>query len=440
MAKKNITGIQKCIIYSNDGSTTVDITQGINEFSYCENILTNTIEVELIYSDVLFTEKVSGKPGSLVETLPIVGDEKIVFKICDENKNFIKGVNNREVEMFVRQLVPMYDDTQKTMVKLLLVSKEFIVNKSISVCETIEGDISGWVEKCLTNEKYLNTQKKVNVEDTSQDTNGVPSWVCTNKTPFTAIDKLASRAVSDEYGPGYILFETSKGFNFKPISSLFDRDKNAPKATMIFTNSVTPGDLPPRYDTKVLSYDKSEQSDLASKRRMGAYGTRHIFFNPFTGFYEVKKITADQIKSKTAGKKLPTLNPEFGQIPFSRTMYHIVTNGSLPSGDTEEQIENSITDSDMEILDVKTQSSMRYNQIFSNNCVVTIDGNFKLNAGDSVFLDVPGSIVGKKEKLNKQDGGLYIISALTHFLSNEGTYTKMILSRDSVERKGKPDA
>ena len=40
------------------------------------------------------------------------------------------------------------------------------------------------------------------------------------------------------------------------------------------------------------------------------------------------------------------------------------------------------------------------------------------------------------DNVNKKDGGVYIISDLTHYTSKKETYTKMNLVRDSTGRKG----
>ena len=42
----------------------------------------------------------------------------------------------------------------------------------------------------------------------------------------------------------------------------------------------------------------------------------------------------------------------------------------------------------------------------------------------------------KNDTVNKESGGLYIIADLCHYVSNEGTYTKMNLARDSFGRTG----
>jgi hypothetical protein len=79
---------------------------------------------------------------------------------------------------------------------------------------------------------------------------------------------------------------------------------------------------------------------------------------------------------------------------------------------------------------------MRYNQLFTSKSEVTIPGDFSLHAGDAIHLDAPPLDTKKSDEVDKQDGGLYIIADLCHYISPTETYTKLILVRDSVGRTG----
>ncbi len=103
----------------------------------------------------------------------------------------------------------------------------------------------------------------------------------------------------------------------------------------------------------------------------------------------------------------------------------------------EKQLKKSKKDQNFEIKDILSQSSMRYNQLYSSKISITIPGDFSLHAGDSIFFDGP-ELTGddKKDSIDEKDGGLYIIADICHYSSSKETYTKMNLVRDSTERKG----
>ena len=67
---------------------------------------------------------------------------------------------------------------------------------------------------------------------------------------------------------------------------------------------------------------------------------------------------------------------------------------------------------------------------------ITIAGDFSLHAGDVIFVDIPPVKDKVDDTVNKQSGGLYIIADLCHYITTEGTWTKLNLARDSFGRKG----
>ena len=109
-------------------------------------------------------------------------------------------------------------------------------------------------------------------------------------------------------------------------------------------------------------------------------------------------------------------------------------------GEPEEQIEKS-KDENLEKGKIVNQAIMRYNQLFASQITITIPGEFSLHAGDTVYMDIPQ--IGESEnkscadEVNKEDGGLYIIADLCHYITAKDTYTKLNLIRDSVGRTAK---
>ena len=235
-----------------------------------------------------------------------------------------------------------------------------------------------------------------------------------------------------------LLFETSDGYKFKSIDSLFAQKK---KKSFIFTRSPdAKGDVPAGYDGKILEYNSDNRVNVQEKFEMGTYGTKLIVFDPFNCFYQVIKKTSEESKkgTKLAGKDLPTLNEKFdvkSKDNTTRATYYLVDKGTLPTGDVEQQIEKS-GEPNFAAEQALNQGIRRYNQLFSGMITATISGDFSLHAGDVIFVDSPGLTTDQDEELNREFGGLYIIASLCHYVSSEETYTKMNLVRDSFGRKG----
>ena len=484
--------IKRVLIFSNeDKSKNVELRGGLIRLQYYESILQDTVRATLIYSDSGDTIKKGEKRVSAVEGLPIVGQEKLELIFEDNNENEISFTEKDNNALYVNKITPIIDDTTKSLVMLDLVSKEYILNEKMRLNTRFDGPISQHVKGILTDmefdkdgkkvqKNYLNTKKDVDVEETVGDYN----FCGNNKKPFYTINWLSKKAVPDKGNPkalgnsaGYFLWETSEGYQFKSIDWLMNKETNPKKKSIIYNDTPDGKDkLPQGYDIKALAAEKDNRIDIQKKLMMGAFSTRTIMFNPFNSYYEViapnayggEDVPAAQEKLALAGEKLPVLNKEFDmdkreggssegttETPkeFSRTQFMCIDSGTLVADGskdpkswvkgTKAQLKKSQTQRDeaskgaFEIKEILSQSSMRYNQLFSTKISVTIAGDFSLHAGNSIFFDGP-ELTGsdKKDDIDEKDGGLYIIADICHYSTSKETYTKMNLVRDSTERTG----
>jgi hypothetical protein len=397
---------------------------------YYESILQDTIKATYTFADS--GNAIDNK--TVLEGLPLVGQEKVFLKFSDNNNNSL------DIVLYVNKVTPLSDDTTKSIVQLDLVSKEFIMNEKIRLNERFDGKISDHIKKILTAQNYLATQKKVDIEETSNNYN----FIGNNRKPYYAMNWLSKKAVSSESqkkgdSAGYFFFETSEGFKFKSIDGLLSQEK---KKSIIYnqTPDSRGTNTPAGYDVKALEYSKDNRVDVQEKLKMGAFSTRTILFDPFNCYYEVVVPNAKEKEKslKLGGKELPTLNPEFNRTgankDFSRTTYYLLDKGTLPSGNTDQQISKS-KEENFEYKNILNQSIMRYNQLYSVQTTITIPGDFSLHAGDAIFVDAP-ELASETKDVSKENGGLYIIADLCHYISPKETYTKLNLVRDSFGRTG----
>ena len=496
--------INKIDIFSNeDPSKSVDLRGGLLRLEYYESILQDTVRVVLTYADSGSTIEKDGKLVTAVEGLPIVGQERVELIFTDNNDNEIKFTKKGKNNLYVNKYTPVSSDTTRSLVLLDLVSKEYILNEKLRLNTRFDGKISDHVRGILQVQKidpntpkereqnYLKTEKQLFIEETTGDYN----FCGDNRKCFYTMNWLSKKAVpgggedkddsskSNRKGPGdafgnsagFFLWETSKGFNFRSIDWLMDKELNPKKKSIIY-NDTSDGSgekMPKGYDIKALSMEKDNRLDIQKKLMMGAFSTRTILFNPFSCVYEVitpnaygsKSEKGSQDNLKLAGAKLPVMNKEFDMPPgaatenanglgeisaskeFSRTQYMLLDSGTLISDGSKDpkkwaegtraQLEKSQTSENFEIKNILSQSSMRYNQLFSTKISITIPGDFSLNAGDSIFFDGPELTSDeKKDSIDEKDGGLYIIADICHYSTSKETYTKLNLVRDSTERKG----
>ena len=463
--------VRATLIYSDSGDT---IKKGEKRVSAVEGLpIVGQEKLELIFEDnneneISFTEK-DNNALYVNKITPIIDDTTRSLVMLDlVSKEYIL---NEKIRLNTR-----FDGSISEHVKGILTDMEF-------------GKDGKKVQK-----NYLNTKKDVDVEETVGEYN----FCGNNKKPFYTINWLSKKAVPNKANPkalgnsaGYFLWETSEGYQFKSIDWLMNKETNPKKKSIIYNDTPDGKDkLPQGYDIKALAAEKDNRIDIQKKLMMGAFSTRTVMFNPFNSYYEViapnaygvkldsktgkpvnpkgPKPKGDQRNLKLAGEKLPVLNKEFDmdkreggssegptETPkeFSRTQFMCIDSGTLVADGskdpkswvkgTKAQLKLSQTQRDeaskgaFEIKEILSQSSMRYNQLFSTKISVTIAGDFSLHAGNSIFFDGP-ELTGddKKDEIDQKDGGLYIIADICHYSTSKETYTKMNLVRDSTERTG----
>ena len=154
-------------IISNKTQKSVSLLNGIVEMNYHENILDSTVRISVEYADTgSVTASTDGK--SVLEGLPLVGSEKVSIKFQDNNEVTIG--DDPIMDLYVNTVTPLYKDTTRSLVNLSLVSKEYLLNEKIRVITRFDGKISDHIEKILqTEEEYLNTEKKIDIEETSNN-------------------------------------------------------------------------------------------------------------------------------------------------------------------------------------------------------------------------------------------------------------------------------
>ena len=454
--------ISTVLVTSNkDQSRAVDLAGGVSVLQYFESILADTVRVSVNYTDTGHTVKSEDDDTVMaaVEGLPIVGTETCKVIIEDNNENEI------DLELFVNKVSPIQETSKINTVNLELVSKEFILNEKIRVNTRFDGKVSDHITKIIQDlPDYFDTDKEIDIEKTDNNYN----FIGNNKKPFYVLNTLSKKSVPDGKlgkSAGFFFWETSEGFHFKSIDTLLDPEKNKIKKAILFDNTYDEdgAGIPPAYDMKALEYSEDNRVNIKDKMLLGAYSTKIITFDPYNCEYKVTTRTVKDEATKvsgtstpedegseknltTGGEELPVLNPIFDREgldkEYSRTTYYVNDTGTLPTGsglgEEQQQLEKS-KDPNFVQSQIVNQSIRRYNQFYASQVTITIPGDFSLHAGDSLFVDAPAVTADKsKGEVNHRTGGLYIITDLCHYVSSDGTYTKLNLVRDSFGRQGTP--
>ena len=111
--KSSPANVNAVDITSNSSSDSVSLVNGLVRLQYFESILQDSIKVSVIYSDT--GNSINGQ--SVIEGLPLIGTEDVLLAFTDNNDVKLK------VNLNVNEITPFYEDSNKTMTSLNLVSE-----------------------------------------------------------------------------------------------------------------------------------------------------------------------------------------------------------------------------------------------------------------------------------------------------------------------------
>ena len=435
----------------------VSVLGGTVRVLYWESILSDSVRASVTFTDAgntLSTTKMTrrgrrptAKKVSAVEGLPIEGSEEVYLKFTDNKGVTLEFGKKNKNSLFVNEIknLPTGSETTDKTYKLDLAPLEWITNEKggYDVRKAYSGQISDSVRKIL--KRVLKTKKKLDIEKT----NSTLDFCGHNTKPYFTLNDLATKAVSKDTKKsgetaGYFFWETATSYHFKSIDTLMAQDF---EKSFIYNESSE--GLPKGYNGKALSMETDNRVNVKKKLSMGAYSTRYISLNPFSGEYTNILNDAEAFSKgnevKLAGEEFPSLNTAFNveeaDTEFSYTSFQLASTGQLSYGKIEEQLSNS-KELNFDSGAIFNQAKMRYNQLFASQVTIVIPGDFSLHAGDSVYFDPPQTETTKNKAcsdgVDERTGGKYLITDLCHHVTAMDTYTKLVLVRDSFGRTGNP--
>ena len=436
---------EKFTIESAEGKKTVDMSSGVVNFTYYENLFSPTLTAKAIIVNTGNTVKAEdGKVKSLYNGLPLRGGERVVIKIAGNskvNKDGLDFSKTPEQYFHVSSITNVLVDSGKEILTLNLVSREALTNETSRVGKKFPSTqrISDSVKDII--EKYLSTYK-INEIDETQNPYG---FIGNMKKPYTVITWLASKSIAykgdgEDSTAGFLFYETSKGLNFKSIDNLINQRPFGEDYT--FNPGVIDKD-DPKKDFSILQYGIDRNQDLIGKLERGAYSSMRYYINPVTFglnpdiVYNSKKYID---KTSNLGSKqitLPKINDDsdltLGDLP-SRIFVGMLDVGTVEK-DAKDDGWNDPAKRNADPAKIHSQSMMRYNQLMTQVIEVTIPLNLAINAGSLIRCEFPSLENTERKEADPDTSGLYMIKELAHYFDSNGSYSKLKLVRDSFGRK-----
>lgn len=413
----------------------IDFRLGIVGIDIYEDVLVPTVTASIKVASA------GGGTGSLYSSAQLKGGEPVQLKI-DTNSQGNIPVDFTSRPLVVNKVKDIIRDSNREFITLSLFSKEAYENETTFLQKKYpkESKISEHVEDIIGQSFSSPLLNKI---DPTQNAYG---FIGNNTKPFEMITNLASKAVPASGGSGsagFFFFQTRQGFSFRSVDDLAAQE---PKASYVYTEVQQKscidfqGDsILPSLDYKIIRYDILRNQDLVGNLQRGAYSTDRVVFDPIGHFVSGGGdggFGAINYLSKSGG--LQTLGKKFGDFDFSLGFEGGLNFTEMPSlkvtdvfdfGTTDENVTQDLT---RNTFDYSSQSRMRYNTMFTQMVEVMVPLNTNLHAGDVIKMTIPDITAKKKVKYDKaQVTGLYMIKELNHHFDTEGSFTTMVVMRDS---------
>lgn len=428
---------EKFTIESVDQSKTADISAGVVNFRYYEDVYSPMLTATVVVANTgNVIEGDDGKIQSLYNGFPLRGGERLQIKIAG-NSDDNEGLELND--LYVGSITNVMIESGREIFTLNLVSREAITNETVRVGKKfpVAQKISDSVKDICEN--YLSTDKLYDVDETMN-----PYGFYGNmRKPFTILTMLASKSVPGNVSgkdatAGYFFFETQQGFRFKSIDSLIRTEPFAEKYVyspgIVDSNDATK-------DFKILEFSTSKNQNLLENLERGAFCSHRKYLNPLTFEYTPRSQTVFKLEDYSGN--IENLGADIDVVLPSLSSRDSRTLASVPSRYVTGILDIGITDKSVSELGnadparIHSQAMMRYNTLFTQILTMTIPLNTNLKAGDILECEFPRIDQEKRKEPDPEQSGLYLIKKLTHYFDATGSYTKLQLARDTTGRKAK---
>ena len=406
---------------------TISLLKACLEINIYESIFSNSLTGNITVVDT----------NDLAQNMPFIGQEQLLLKIStptlDNPIDFTKNAF-----MIYNVTVNAELSAGASVYVLEFCSPELLRNNRVRVSKSFTDTPSKILQNIMTDSRYINTTKKINLEKTS----GIKNIVVPNQRPFDFLRSLIQDCKSEEGSPHYLFYETVRGYNFRTLQNLY---KEGAKST--YNNGDAGPDekvgnslgIQEAFDRAIVCDVKTPNNAL-NDSRAGMFGAKVISHNIFNKSYEVNTygyFTDFDKHARIDGKKdSPKYNSNLKEWPDSRIYLHPTSaSGSLDAQYRDSNNSNSSIVANKISETILHRKERMYELNFSKNVGLTVHGNTSLVVGDIVELNYAAA--GKNHNTGISDkyiSGRYLITSLRHTFSpaTNDHQINMIISRDSL--------
>ena len=421
--------VKEMVIIPSSGNP-IDLTSFFSELNFYESVFTPCRS-----GNVLITEAVG-----LYDKINIRGNITLRFKIqkSKDDANFFEFYKEFKIYNITnRQNI---SSTAQTYL-IHFVNEDFVYSLQQKINQNYTAPYSTMAEKILTR------QLKVPNSRPSRGKSGInfiyptdvgKEVIIPNLTPFDSLTWLAKRATSTKYkSPDFLFFENNKGYNFVPISYLWEKEPqwtiNAKPKNI--SNNVSSEFFGAR-NMKILS-----QFNMLNNIKEGSYAGTFVGFDTFTKTISVQKIDNTFDTNSSHANKNANLsvtkskdNTDFTKMYDSRIAIYPFALPRTTQKYIKEKSPKAAINAD-NTQDYIFQRRAYFANLMQKRIELTMPGFFGYTCGETITLNVPKFAV-KEDSKNTDDtlSGKYIILGVRHIIRYQTHETIIEVATDSTKK------
>ena len=408
----------------------IDISGALTELNFYESMFTPCRSGNIVITEAM----------GLYDKLDIKGNISIRFKIekSKDDVNFfeyykefkIYNITNRQNASSTSQMYVIH-----------FVNEDFVYSMQQKINQNYTNSYSTIVERILTR------QLKVPNSRPSRGKSGInfiyptemgKDVIIPNLNPFDTLTWLAKRTISTKYkAPDFLFFENNKGYNFVPVSYLWEKE---PQWTINVKPKNISNDVGSEFfgarSMKVLS-----QFNMLNSIKEGSYAGTFVGFDTYTKTISVQKIDNTFDSNPNHANKNANLsdtksknNIDFTKMYDSRVaIYPFALPRTTQAYIKEKSPKAAITVEDTEKYIFQRRAY--FSNLMQKRIELTMPGFFGYTCGETITLNVPKFAI-KDDGKNTDDtlSGKYIILGVRHIIRYRTHETLLEVATDSTTK------
>ena len=410
---------------------TTDLSKVYEEINFFGNIMLPCLSGNIVIRDSV----------GLIRGLHLQGNEILYVKIKKSN-DFDGMIFEKKFRIYKISERNAVNQTSEVYI-IHFSSEEFFLSEQQKIKQSFEGTYSSMIETIL--DKYLKvpfsqaTKGGSSFYSAVEETKGLFKIVVPNLTPFGAIEWITKRALNKNGVPDYVFYErTDVGYWFMSLSTLLSLDP-------IFTIRFGSKNIQKQVGEDIFgarNYKILSQFDSSQKLKSGSYAGKVIAIDPLTRQFDTKiqvPFESTYLSFNHANEYMlhdgfttNKIGKQFNEMYDSKVVLYP---SGLPRRENSYIKQNDSQTSNFveNTSDYLLQRESIFGNFLQRKIRVTLAGNFSLQPGIKVFLDIQ-----KKSTISKDDDlyddslrGNYIILGVRHILKYDSHETVIDCATDS---------